>query len=118
MVEIQFHRIFARKLLLKIQSENEKFSLTEKNFVKSTILVKPLLSRNFCKKLCTAVVEEHNEEFAFIHKIIREIKSLVTSFNKNDAFTKFLSKKRELRDNFRKFHIVSKFIDFLHTFLC
>ena len=98
MVVIQFHRIFARKLLLKIQSENEKFSLTEKNFVKSTILVKPLLSRNFLRKKCErdvmsaihSVVISQNFPHAILFENFREINVL------NDCSLKRTSENREL----------------------
>ena len=74
--------------------KNEKFSLTEIFFVKSTTylvisLVKPLFSRNFCEKR----VRENFRNFHSVHSVEkRKIWSHQKNISSNQLFSNFFSK--------------------------
>ena len=63
--------------------KNEKFTLTEKNFVKSTTylvisLVKPLVSRNFCQKLVRVNFRNFHTVLCAVHSAqCRKTKNLL-----------------------------------------
>ena len=64
--------------------KNEKFTLTEKNFVKSTYLVNPLLSRNVCK----------NSNFRNIHTLLYSLTLTLfwQKFRESNMVTKEITK--------------------------
>ena len=74
--------------------KNEKFTLTKKNFVKSTIWlvkpVKPLLSRKFCQKSVRVNFRNFHTALHSVEK--REILSHLENISSNQLFSNLFSK--------------------------